>query len=173
MPTTDSAAPDMTEALGDQAACAEKLRPLWIAADTHPHYPATTAAVVELLRCGAGLDVSAELLENWIRSGMVPSVRFWAGQFAWTPQNILCAAVQADTWRRWIPLDSRHLHKLTAVELAEAQAAAAGTTAFTDLDTFDVNAFVEILSRCHDENMRHTFATALKTKLRALGVLDK
>ena len=42
-----------------------------------------------------------------------------------------------------------------------------------DLATFDVNAFVEIISRCNDPAVRSTFATALKSKLRQLGVLDQ
>ena len=173
MSTATSDQPNMTAALGDESQCAERLRPMWNAADKHSHYPAATADVVELLRAGGGFDVSIELLEGWCRSGMVPDCKLRAGQFAWMPQNILTAAVQADTWRRWIPLDPKHIHKLTAVELAEAQANAAGETAFTDADTFDVNAFVEILARCDNHDLRQTFAVALKTKLRRLGVLDK
>jgi hypothetical protein len=171
--TTTSDAPNPTHALGDDAECLQRVLPLFTAADVHANFPASTATVAEVLRSGGGFDVSPELLEGWCRSGMVPDVALRSGRFAWSPRNVLTAAVQADTWRRWIPLDPRHIHKMTAVELAEAQAVAAGSTAFTDLDTFDVNAFVEILSRCNDHAMRQTFATAFKTKLRALGVLDK
>ena len=173
MSTATSDQPNMTAALGDEGQCAAKLAHFWRAADMHSHYPASTADVVELLRAGGGFDVSIELLEEWARRGMVPDVKLRAGQFAWTPQNILTAAIQADTWRRWIPLDPKHIHKLSAVELVEAQANAAGETAFTDADTFDVNAFVEILARCDNHDLRQTFAVALKTKLRLLGVLDR
>ena len=172
-PTSD--APDMTAVLGDEDRCAERLAPIWRAADVLPFYPVPTATVVELLRAGAGLDVSVELLEGWIRSGMVPDCKLRQGRFAWTATNILTAAIQADTWRRWIALDPRHLSKLTAVELAESQANAAGSTVFSDLGTFDVNAFIQVLSRCNDPDVRHTFAVALKSKLRSVapGVLDQ
>ena len=152
-----------------------RLAPLWRAADVLPFYPCTTENVVELLRQGGGFDVSVELLEGWIRSGMVPDCKLRQGRFAWTATNILTAAIQADTWRRWIALDPRHLSKLTAVELAESQANAAGSTVFSDLGTFDVNAFIQVLSRCNDPDVRHTFAVALKSKLRSVapGVLDQ
>ena len=171
--TPTIAATDISEALGSEESCIDRLAPIWRAADTFPHYPCETSDVVELLRQGAGLDVSAELLEGWIRSGMVSDCKLRQGQFAWTATNILTAMIQADTWRRWIALDPRHLSKLTAIELAEAQANAAGSTIFDDLKTFDTNAFIEVLSRCIDANVRATFAVALKTKLRQLGVLDK
>ena len=104
---------------------------------------------------------------------MVPNVSMKAGQWGWSSHNVVVAATHAETWRRWIILAPRHIHKLTAMELMEAEANAAGSTAFTDGDTFDVNAYVEVLSRCEDSDMRHAFAVALKTKLRNLGVLDK
>jgi len=170
-PPTDT--PVLFAGLKDDADCAERLAPMWNAADIHSGYPASTDTVVELLRAGGGFDVSVELLEEWARRGMVPGCRLRSGRFAWTPVNIVTAAIQADCWRRFIPLDPRHVHRLTAVELAEAMAQAEGSTAFTDLDVFDCNAFVEILARCSDHDMRSTFAVALKTKLRALGVLDK
>ncbi len=170
---TTTTHPDMNQALGNEDACIERLAPVWKAADVLPFYPCSTENVVELLRQGGGFDVSAELLESWCRSGMVCDCKLRQGQFAWTAQNILTAMIQADTWRRWIALDPRHLSKLTAVELAEAQANAAGSSVFSDLGTFDVNAFIEVLSRCGDANVRATFGIALKTKLRSLGVLDK
>lgn len=173
MTSVKSDTPDMTEALGDQESCADKLAGMWKAADQLPGYPVKTDDVVFLLRTGGGYDVSAELLEGWIRSGMVPDVATPCGQFAWNAQNILCAATHSDIWRRFIPMDPRHIYKLTAIELTEAVANAAGSTAFTDLETFDVNAFIEVLQRCEITEMRQTFAVALKTKLRRLGVLDK
>lgn len=165
--------PDITEVFGDETKCEERLDPLWKLADEIGCYPASTADVVCVLRKGGGFDVSLELLENWVRSGMVPNVSMKAGQWGWSSQNVVVAATHAETWRRWIILAPRHIHKLTAMELMEAEANAAGSTAFTDGDTFDVNAFVEVLSRCEDSDMRHAFAVALKTKLRNLGVLDK
>jgi hypothetical protein len=165
--------PDMEAVLGDDVECAARLQSMWSDADMPARYPAGTDEVVELLRSGGGFDASIELLENWCRSGMVPNVKIRAGKFSWLPTNILCAAIQMDTWRRFIALHPKHIHRLTGVELAEAQANAAGSTCFTDLKTFDLNAFVEVISRCADNNMRLTFAVALKTKLRSLGVLDK
>jgi hypothetical protein len=164
---------NLSQVLGSDTDCAARLSAMWEAADIHPHYPATTATVTELLRSGGGFDVTEQLLEDWARRGMVPDVVVRSSRYAWSPTNILTAAVQCDTWRRFIPLDPKHIHKLTGVELAEAQARAAGETAFDDLEMFDVNAFVQILARCDDRQVRETFAVALQTKLRSLGVLDK
>lgn len=172
MTTATETSPDMQAVLGDETQCAERVAPMWREADVLPHYPATSETVAEVLRAW-GLDVNRELLDGWARSSMVPDVRIRSGRFEWSPRNMLTAAIQADTWRRWIPLSPRHIHKLTAVELEEARANAAGTTAFTDLEMFDACAFIEIMARCDDPNMRGTFAVALKTKLRNLGVLDK
>ena len=165
--------PNMDAIVGDAETCETKLDPLWKLADEIGCYSASTSDVVCVLRKGGGYDVSVELLENWIRSGMVPNVSMKSGQWGWSSQNVVVAATHAETWRRWITLDPRHIHKLTAMELMEADANAAGSTAFTDGDTFDCNAFVQVLSRCNDEDLRHTFAVALKTKLRGLGVLDR
>ena len=164
--------PNMNQALGDEDRCAERLAPIWRVADTFAHYPCATETVVELLRAGGKFDCSHELLEGWCRSGMIHDCKLRQGQFAWTAQNILTALVQLDTWRRWL-LCPEHISKMTAVEIEESRASAAGTTTFTDLATFDCCAFVEILSRCNDPAVRSTFAVALKTKLRSLGVLDQ
>lgn len=164
--------PDLAQALGDESECMTKLAHMWQQADVLPCYPATTTTVVELLR-GNGFDVNADVLENWIRTGMVPGVQIRAGRFAWSAQNILTASIQADTWKRWIPLHPRHIHRMSAVELAEAQAGAVGETAFTDLDTFDVQAFTVMLERCNDPQLRHVLAVGLRSKLKSLGVLDK
>lgn len=165
--------PDMTAVLGDDNACLRKLVPYWRAADIHSSYPATTETVVNVLRQGGGFDVSEELLEQWARRGMVPGVKRRGGRFAWMPQNMLCAAIQADTWRRWIPSDKRHIHKMSAVEIEEAKAVAEGTTMFDDMEQFDINAFVEVIVGANDPAIRATFGVAFKTRLRQLGVLDK
>ena len=171
--TTTIDAPNLNKTIGTADNCCDKITHLWREADVHEHYPASTGTVVELLRSGGGFDASIELLENWCRSGMVPGILIRDGRFGWTAQHILAAAIHCDTWRRWIPCDVRHVHKMSAVELEEAHAVAEGTTCFTDLQTFDLVAFIEILARCNDPDMRGTFAVALKTKLRQLGVLDQ
>lgn len=168
-----TATPDIDSVLGTEHECLVKLAPLWTAADVLPFYPASTETVVEVMRVGGGYDVTAELLSAQARSGMIPDVRIKQGRLAWSPQNILTAIVQADTWRRWIALDPRHIHKLSAPEIAEAMANATGDTIFTDADNFDTNAFIEMLVNLNDPQMRRTFATALKTRLRKLGALDK
>lgn len=170
-PATDI--PDMTEILGGEFDCQNRLAPVLEAAEMLDAGPLLTSEVVQLLRKGGGFDVNVELLENWARSSMVPNVRIVAGQFSWSHQNILVALVQADTWRRWIPLDPRHIAKQSGIEIAEAMARLEGTTTFTDMETFDVNAFVQVLSDVEDAKTRHAFGVALKTKLRNLGVLDK
>jgi hypothetical protein len=69
----------------------------------------------------------------------------------------------------------KHLHKMTAVELAEMQASEEGTTAFTDLDVFDLPAFLVMIERSDDSKLRHVLVTALKTKLEQAspGILSK
>ncbi|MFN0199328.1 MAG: hypothetical protein ACKVT0_21470 [Planctomycetaceae bacterium] len=163
--------PNLTETIGDESTCILKLAAMWQAADILPAYPATTETVVELLRAN-GFDASIGILENWIRSGMVPGVQIRAGRFHWSAQNILTASIHCNTWKRWIPLHPKHIHKMSAIELAEAQAGKVGETAFTDLDTFDVQAFTVMIERCDDHQLRHVLAVGLRSKLKALGVLD-
>lgn len=171
MSTATNETPDLNQALGDETTCIAKMRQMFRNADMLPAFPMSTERVVELLREN-GFDVSITILENWIRSGMVPNVRLRSGQFTWAAQNVLAAAIHADTWKRWIPLHPKFIHRLSAVELAEAQAGKAGETAFTDLDTFDIQAFTVMLERCDDPQLRHVLAVALRTKLKQAG-LDK
>ena len=162
----------LSDVLDDDVECAVRLMPLWAQAKLQSDYPAATEHVANLFR-GCGFDCSLELLENWCRSGMVPNAKIRAGQFVWFPKNIVTAWIQLESWRRWLPLSALHLHKMTAVELLEGEARLAGTTAFEDLAMFDANAFVRILADCDNRDLRQTFAVALQTKLRNLGVLDQ
>lgn len=51
MPPTDAL--DLTAILGSEADCADRLAAMWMAADVHAAYPASTETVVELLRSAA------------------------------------------------------------------------------------------------------------------------
>ena len=64
--------------------CASKVAPFWNDADVHSHYPAVSKSVCEILREGAGLDVTDELLETWARSKQVGQVAVRHGKFAWS-----------------------------------------------------------------------------------------
>lgn len=164
--------PNLTEVLGDEATCTAKLRQLFRNADMHPMFPMTSAEVSELLREN-GYAASVEVLEDFCRRGLVPDCRIRQGQFAWSAQNALTAAIHCDTWRMFIPLHPRCLHRLTALELAEMQAALEGGSVFTDADTFTVRAMVQMLDSNANEELRHVIAVALKSRLDKLGVLDK
>jgi hypothetical protein len=172
--TTPAAAPDLsTMPPDDDVTCAASLAERWRAADLPPTYPATSDTVADLLR-GCGYDISAELIADWARRGVVPDVPMQAGRRAWGPRHIATAFALCETWRRWQPNHPRHLHKATAVELAEWQAQAiTGRSAFDDLDQFDARALVLMLERVAEPDMRHVIAVALLSKLRALGVDDK
>src|SRR5262249_26123061 len=104
-----------------------------------------------------------------------PDVKNRSGQFVLSAQNILAARIHAETWKRWRPMHPKHLHKMTAVELAEQQASEAGTTAFTDLGIFDLPAFLCMVERANDPQLRHVLVTALRTKLRQIDpeILNK
>ncbi|MEX1231135.1 MAG: hypothetical protein WEB58_12895, partial [Planctomycetaceae bacterium] len=82
------------------------------------------------------------------------------------------AAIHVDTWRMFVPLHPRHLHRLSALELAEQQAAAAGGSVFTDADVFSTRAFLQMIDGAVDAGLRHTLVVALRTRLDRLGVLD-
>lgn len=168
-------APDMEAVLENEQRCAERIAFLWREADVLPGYPATTETASELLRVGGGYDAPASLLEQWARDKKVEGILIRGGRFSWTSRAILCAMILLDAWRRFLPMDRRHLHKLTAAELVEMQARVSGESGFSDLDAFDVNAVIEILARCNDENMRRVFAVALKAKLRQIDaeILNK
>jgi len=166
--------PDLEKVLGDDASCAQQLCSVWTAADIHPHYPASSETVSELLRSGAGFDASPDHLTQWAAKGIVGEIRPRGDGYAWGPRNILAAAVHCNAWRRFIPMDARHMHRLSAAELAEAQAIAAGAgTAFTDIDQFDCGQMVQMVERCEDPQIRHMLAIGLRAKLRKLGVINQ
>lgn len=150
--------------------CAQRLAPMWTRGDIIPFWPAATADVVELLRAGGGFDVTAELLETWARSKQVGLVKIHAGQFSWVPSNVLRASALCESSRRWIPMHSAHVHKMTAAELAELQAAAVGETIFTDLDSVDLRSLVGVISNTNEPGLRSLLCVALTTKLKKAGV---
>lgn len=173
-PTTQpNAAEALALATDDEGASAQKLAHLWTEADALTHYPTTTETAVELLRSGGGYDASVELLEGWIRKKMIVGVSIRNGRFAWHARHILAAMIHLDAWRRFLPLDSRHIHKLSGIEVAEMQAGMTGESAFVDADKFDCQAFTVMLERCNDPQIRHAICVGFRSKLKALGVLDR
>ena len=104
--------------------CLAKNRQFCRAADVHPAWPMTTETVVEVLRSGAGYDVSVAWLHSLVARGWLGQMHRRSGGFAWSPEHILQAAQQAEYFRRWVPMDERHMHKMSASELADAQAVA-------------------------------------------------
>lgn len=152
--------------------CASRLSQMWRDADIHSHWPTNTKTVVELLREGGGYDVTAELLDHFARSGQLGTVRLRGGQFEWIPSIVLRAAALCDASRRWIPLHQKHIHKMSGVEVAEAQAAAVGETVFNDLDQVDCRSLLGLICSPHadDREFRQILATAVLTKLRKAGV---
>lgn len=149
----------------------ELLSPLWESADMLPHYPASTETVAELLSAGGGYDVSAELLTGWAKRGTIPDVTFRGSRYQWGALQIELCRRYCETFKFYRPLDRRHLHKLSAVELAEMQANQAGKTSFADLDAIDTRSLVTMMELSGDPSVRNYFAVALLAKLRRAGVL--
>lgn len=151
--------------------CASRLSQMWVAGDIIPFWPARTMDVCELLRSGGGFDVSCEWLETCARSGQVGLVKIQSGVFTWAPSNVLRAAALCNASRRWIPMHSEHVHKMTAPELAEIQAAAVGETIFSDLDSVDLRSLLGVIASTNDPGLRSLLCTALGTKLKKAGVV--
>jgi|GEM_PF-1786612 len=172
MTTQTTTQPNLTEAIGDEAECLAKLRRMFRNADMHPTFPMNSAEVSELFREN-GYKASVDVLEDFARRGMVPNVQIRQGRFAWSAVDVLVAAIHCDTWRMFVPLHPRCLHRLTALELAEMQAAVEGGSVFNDADTFTVRAMVQMLDSNGNPELRHVIAVALKSRLERLGVLDK
>jgi hypothetical protein len=114
--------------------------------------------------------VNQELLEAWARSQQVGPVAIRSGKFSWSPSNVLRAAALANASRRWIPLHSKHVFKMTAPELAEQQAAAVGETIFTDIESVDFRSLVGVISNTNDPELRSVLCVALSTKLKKAGI---
>lgn len=162
--------PDLAAVLPDAAGCAARIRPLFQAADVHLAFPSTSAIVCEVLRAGGGYDVTAEKLDSWAAAELLGKIRNRGSGFEWSPENILAAVIHCETWRRWLPLDRRHLAKMTAIEMAEQQARANGGTAFSDLEKFDVQSLAIMLERLPEPEIRHAVRVGLMSKLANLGV---
>ena len=153
-----------------ESECAERLASMWVAGDIIPFWPAATADVVELLRAGGGFDVNQEWLETCARSQQVGLVRIHGGKFSWAPSNVLRASALCNASRRWIPMHPAHVHKMTAPELAELQAAAVGQTIFSDIDSVDVRSLIGVISNTNDPGLRSVLCVALQTKLKKAGI---
>ncbi len=168
-------ADDLRPVMVDETQCMARIAQLWREADILPHYPASSETTSELLRIGGGYDAPVSLLERWARDKRIEGVGMRGGRFVWSARGILQAMLLLDCGRRFLPLDRRHLHRLSAAELIEQQARIAGQPGFSDLDQFDADGMIEIISRCDDMEMRGVFCVALKAKLRSIGaeILDR
>jgi len=155
-----------------EAECAARLQNMWTDGDIHPHWPADSREVAELLRSGGGYDVTVELLETWARSKQVPGVKLRNGRFEWIPSNVMLAVTLANVTRRWIPLHPKHIHRMSGAEVASAQAAKVGETIFEDLDEVDCRSLLGLIASQHgnDIEFRSMLVTAVLTKLRQAGI---
>lgn len=151
--------------------CAERLAGMFRDADVHPHWPAQTDEVAEVLRSGGAYDVSQELLEGWARSRSIGKVEIRSGKFSWSPSNMLAAAALANSARRWL-LDPKHIPKMTGPEILNLQAAAIGESLFTDLADVDLRSLIGCISGAEDRDLRSTLCVGLIEKLRHDGVIQ-
>lgn len=154
-----------------EAECAARLAGMFNDADVHQHWPLQTDEVTEVLRSGGKYDVSQELLESWARSQSVGRVEIRGGKFSWSPANVLAAAALANASRLWL-LDSKHIAKMTAVEMAELQARAIGESVFNDLADVDLRSLIGVISNTSDPENRSILCTGLIAKLRHDGVIQ-
>ena len=154
-----------------EAQCAHRLAGMFADADVPQQWPADSETIVTVLRHGGAYDVSLELLESWARSQSVGRVSIRSGTFAWGPGNMLAAAALANASRLWL-LDAKHIHKMSALELAELQARAVGQSVFTDLDAVDIRSLIGVISSTDDGALRSTLCLGLLAKLRKDGVLQ-
>ena len=160
-----------TTSFPGDAESAALLSQLWRDADIHPEWPCLTSQAAELLRT-AGYDITAEKLESWARSGQCGTVAIRSGKFAWSPQAVYLAGALCEASRRWIPMHTAHVHKMTAVELAEQHASQMGQSVFTDADSVDFRSLIGVISGPHgdDRDFRSMLCQAVLTKLRKAGI---
>ena len=160
--------------LTSEEACAQHLAGMWSQADILCHWPCHADEAVELMR-GAGYDCNIKLLESWCRSGQIGTPKVRASRFELNPTNVFAAIGLCEVSRRWIANDGRHIHKMTAIELAEQQAQALGESVFQDSDQVDCKSLIGVLAgrNGQDPEFRSMICVALATKLRTLGVLDR
>ena len=88
---------------------------------------------------------------------------------------------QADTLSREVIGAAIEVHRVMGPGLIESvyekclqrELELRGLHVYAGTQVFDANAFVRILADCDNRDLRQTFAVALVTKLRNLGVLDQ
>ena len=98
--------------------CAERLRPLWLAADMLSFYPATTPTVCDLLTEGGGYRVDEHLVQEYFRAGYVPRPTAKRSEaLQWTATDILRLYIALETRGEFDPLHARHRPKLSQYEL--------------------------------------------------------
>ncbi len=156
---------DLTE-----AECSARLAGMFQDADVHQQWPMDSAEVSEVLRSGGAYDVNVGLLDSWARSKSVGCVKIRSGKFSWTPGNMLAAAALANASRRWL-LDSKHVAKMTACELADLQARHVGESLFTDLEEVDIQTLIGVIAGSDDKDLRSTLCLGLVAKLRKDGAI--
>lgn len=160
MNSTQTTVGDLTE-----SECGTRLAGMFRAADVQMRFPIHSDEAAEVLRNGGAYDVSLELLESWARSASVGRVDVRSGRFQWSAGNVLAAAALANAARRWI-LDSKHIAKMNAIELAELQARAVGESVFCDLDDVDIQTLIGVIAGSDHAEQRSTLCLGLVAKLR-------
>ena len=163
-----------TTTVGDltESECGTRLAGMFRDADVQMRFPIHSDEAAEVLRSGGAFDVTTELIESWARSAAVGRVNVRCGRFQWSAGNVLAAAALANAARRWL-LDSRHIAKMNAIELAELQARAVGESVFCDLDDVDIRTLIGVIAGSEHAEQRSTLCLGLVAKLRHDKVLDQ
>ncbi|MGD9854388.1 MAG: hypothetical protein AB7U20_05490 [Planctomycetaceae bacterium] len=162
-PTLDIAA------LEEQAAA--HLESLWHRAGlTIPEeYPVAMRAVVELMQA-SGYRVDPDFVCALIAQGRLRMEKS-DDQHVWSAANVCCLIMECEARRRWL-LHPDHLAKLTALEVRQLEAEAAGLeTCFGDTEKMDTESMLLLLEDVGDRAVRHTIRVALMARLRAQGAL--
>ncbi|MGE0376018.1 MAG: hypothetical protein AB7I48_20945 [Planctomycetaceae bacterium] len=162
-PTLDIAA------LEEQAAA--HLESLWTRAGLAipEAYPVAMRTVVELMQA-SGYRVDPDFVCALVAQGRL-RIETSDDQHEWSAANVCCLIMECDARRRWL-LHPDHLAKLTALEVRQLEAEAAGLeTCFSDTQTVDTEAMLLLLETADRQDVRHTIRVALMARLRAQGAL--
>jgi hypothetical protein len=140
-------------------------------AGIEPQYPCETATVIQLLQAVEYI-VNGDVILGLLNDNAIPPVPRVNGRLAWSATNIVTAACALEARRKWKPFSTIHATKFSMVEKLQAIHEKEGSSAFSDLAAFDLDALLAMLIQVGgDAGTVSVLVEALRQKLKGAGVL--
>lgn len=134
-------------------------------------YPASTETVIKVLQAVEYL-VNGDVILGLLNDNAIPPVPRANGRLSWSATNIVTCACALEARRKWKPFSTIHDAKFSMAEKLQAIYESKGSSAFSDLEHFDLDALLAMLIQTGgDAGTVSVLVEALRQKLKSLGAL--